>query len=200
IAFIGLAVPHITRLVINTSDHKKLLPAVAAMGVILMLICDILSQVPGREEVLPINIVTSLVGAPVVIWIIMRKKVVKTSSVHDLGGLEKGADGQSSTYVSSLSVGVLGFSLFLLPVVHWLALGPHIPEGTFFLISCLDGISTGSDSSNIIYSFARPPVYEILGWIYSSPRAFLLTGFLFHGLRERWRSRYLPYQWLGFLY
>ena len=79
IAFIGLAVPHITRLVINTSDHKKLLPAVAGMGVILMLICDILSQIQGREEVLPINIVTSLVGAPVVIWIIMRKKVVKNA-------------------------------------------------------------------------------------------------------------------------
>ncbi len=75
IAFIGLAVPHITRLVFNTSDHKKLIPLVALTGLILLLICDIISQLPGQEDVLPINIVTSIVGAPVVIWIIMRKRV-----------------------------------------------------------------------------------------------------------------------------
>ncbi len=79
IAFIGLAVPHITRLVFNTSDHKKLIPFVALTGIILMLICDIISQLPGQEDVLPINIVTSLVGAPVVIWIIMRKRVSKNA-------------------------------------------------------------------------------------------------------------------------
>lgn len=74
IAFIGLAVPHITRLVINTGDHKVLIPSVAAVGIMLMIVCDIISQIPGRAEVLPINIVTSLVGAPVVIWIILRKR------------------------------------------------------------------------------------------------------------------------------
>ena len=79
IAFIGLAVPHITRLVINTGDHKWLIPAVAGIGSVLMLFCDMISQVPGREEILPINIVTSIVGAPVVIWIIMRKRSVKNS-------------------------------------------------------------------------------------------------------------------------
>jgi iron complex transport system permease protein len=79
IAFIGLAVPHITRLVLNTGDHKWLIPAVAGIGSVLMLFCDMISQLPGREEVLPINIVTSIVGAPVVIWIIMRKRAVKNS-------------------------------------------------------------------------------------------------------------------------
>jgi iron complex transport system permease protein len=79
IAFIGLAVPHITRMVLNTGDHKWLIPAVAGIGSVLMLFCDMISQLPGREEVLPINIVTSIVGAPVVIWIIMRKRAVKNS-------------------------------------------------------------------------------------------------------------------------
>ena len=79
IAFIGLAVPHITRLVFNTGDHKILIPAVACIGSILMLICDMISQLPGTEEVLPINIVTSIIGAPVVIWIILRKKAIKNS-------------------------------------------------------------------------------------------------------------------------
>jgi iron complex transport system permease protein len=79
IAFIGLAVPHITRLVLNTGDHKWLIPAAAGIGSVLMLFCDMISQLPGREEVLPINIVTSIVGAPVVIWIIMRKRAVKNS-------------------------------------------------------------------------------------------------------------------------
>lgn len=73
IAFIGLAVPHLTRLLFNTSDHKILLPAVAMVGAIILLICDIVSQVPGSEMILPINAITSIVGAPVVIWIIVRR-------------------------------------------------------------------------------------------------------------------------------
>ena len=73
IAFIGLAIPHLTRLLFNTSDHKVLLPAVGMVGAIILLICDIVSQVPGSEMILPINAITSIVGAPVVIWIIVRK-------------------------------------------------------------------------------------------------------------------------------
>ncbi|UII27702.1 iron ABC transporter permease [Fulvivirga maritima] len=76
IAFIGLAVPHLTRLLINTSDHKYTLPAVAMGGVITMLICDIVSQIPNSEFILPINAVTSLIGAPVVVWVLIRKKNV----------------------------------------------------------------------------------------------------------------------------
>lgn len=74
IAFIGLAVPHLTRLFINTSDHRLLLPAVALVGSILMLICDIIAQLPYSEFTLPINAVTSLFGAPVVIWLLVRKR------------------------------------------------------------------------------------------------------------------------------
>ena len=76
IAFIGLAVPHITKLVFKTSDHKILLPAVAILGAIILLICDIIAQLPTSEFTLPINAVTSLIGAPVVIWLLVRKKKI----------------------------------------------------------------------------------------------------------------------------
>lgn len=79
IAFIGLAVPHLTRLLVPTADHRKLLPAVMLGGAILLLSCDILAQLPGSEKVLPINAVTSLVGAPVVIWLIVRRRNISKS-------------------------------------------------------------------------------------------------------------------------
>ncbi len=74
IAFIGLAVPHLTRQIFNTTDHKILLPAVLVYGAILMLICDTIAQLPSSANVLPINAITSIVGAPIVIWLLVRKK------------------------------------------------------------------------------------------------------------------------------
>ena len=74
IAFIGLAVPHLTRQIFNTTDHKVLVPAVLVYGAILMLICDTIAQLPSSANVLPINAITSIVGAPVVIWLLVRKK------------------------------------------------------------------------------------------------------------------------------
>ena len=79
IAFIGLAVPHLTRLVFNTADHKILIPAVALSGIVIMLFCDIIAQLPGSQNVLPINAVTSLIGAPVVIWLIISRGGIKNS-------------------------------------------------------------------------------------------------------------------------
>lgn len=79
IAFVGLAVPHLTRLLIPTADHRKLLPAVMLGGAILLLVCDIIAQLPGSEKVLPINAVTSLIGAPVVIWLIVRRRNISKS-------------------------------------------------------------------------------------------------------------------------
>ena len=79
IAFIGIAIPHLTRLLFNTSNHKTLIPAVAMSGIIVMLICDMISQIPGSEHVLPINAITSLLGAPVVIWVILRRGSIKHS-------------------------------------------------------------------------------------------------------------------------
>jgi len=74
IAFVGIAIPHITRLIFNTSNHKILFPMVVLCGAILMLICDIIAQIPGREYTLPINAVTSVFGAPLVIWLVVRRK------------------------------------------------------------------------------------------------------------------------------
>ncbi|MFD2568033.1 FecCD family ABC transporter permease [Pseudotenacibaculum haliotis] len=76
IAFIGLAVPHITKLIFKTSNHKILVPAVGLLGAIILLICDMIAQLPMSEFTLPINAVTSLFGAPVVIWLLIRKKKV----------------------------------------------------------------------------------------------------------------------------
>ena len=74
IAFIGLAVPHIARMLFSTSNHKILIPAVIILGAIIMLICDGIAQLPTSEFTLPINAITSLFGAPIVIWLLIRKK------------------------------------------------------------------------------------------------------------------------------
>ena len=74
IAFIGLAVPHLTRQIFDTMEHRVLIPAVFLYGAILMLLCDTLAQLPNSAQVLPINVLTSLVGAPVVIWLLVRKR------------------------------------------------------------------------------------------------------------------------------
>jgi iron complex transport system permease protein len=74
IGFIGIAVPHITRSLFNTASHRVLIPACCLIGTILLLLCDVLAQLPGSQTVLPINIITSLVGSPVVITLLLRKK------------------------------------------------------------------------------------------------------------------------------
>ena len=74
IAFIGLAIPHLTRQVFNSSNHKILLPAVLLFGAIVMLICDSIAQLPHSDYTLPINAITSLIGAPVVIWLLVRQR------------------------------------------------------------------------------------------------------------------------------
>ncbi len=77
IAFVGLAVPHLVKLLIKSHDHKMLLPAVAVGGAVLLLGCDILAQLPRTSSILPINAITALVGAPVVIWVIMNNKIIR---------------------------------------------------------------------------------------------------------------------------
>jgi iron complex transport system permease protein len=74
IAFIGLAIPHITRQIFNTSNHQLLLPAVFLFGAIVMLICDSIAQLPTSDYTLPINAITSLIGAPVVVWLLVRQR------------------------------------------------------------------------------------------------------------------------------
>ena len=74
IAFIGLAVPHLCRQFFNSMHHKVLVPAVLIYGPVLLLICDTIAQLPASAYVLPINAVTSIVGAPIVIWLLVRKR------------------------------------------------------------------------------------------------------------------------------
>lgn len=74
IAFVGLAVPHLTRQYFTISNHFILLPAVFLSGAILMLFCDTVAQLPFSNFTLPINAITSLFGAPVVIWLLVRKR------------------------------------------------------------------------------------------------------------------------------
>jgi len=74
IAFVGLAVPHIAKLVFQTSNHKILFWSTLLFGAIIMLICDSLTQIPGTEMILPINAITSIFGAPIVIWLLVRKR------------------------------------------------------------------------------------------------------------------------------
>ncbi len=74
IAFVGLAVPHLTRQIFDTTDHRVLVPAVLLYGAILLLLCDTLAQLPASSYVLPINAITSIIGAPVVIWLLLRKR------------------------------------------------------------------------------------------------------------------------------
>ena len=73
IAFIGVATPHITRLAIGGSDHRILLPANMLIGASVALLCNLISRMPGVEGALPINAVTSLMGAPIVIWVVLTR-------------------------------------------------------------------------------------------------------------------------------
>ncbi|MEO1097126.1 MAG: iron ABC transporter permease [Bacteroidota bacterium] len=77
IAFIGVAVPHLARLLFRTSNHKILIPGTMMCGAGIMLICDIVSQVPGTQTTLPLNSVTALFGAPVILAIIIKNKKMK---------------------------------------------------------------------------------------------------------------------------
>lgn len=77
IAFIGLAVPHIAKLTFQTSNHMILFWSTLLFGAIIVLFCDIVSQMPGFDVTLPINAITSIIGAPVVIWLLIRKRNFK---------------------------------------------------------------------------------------------------------------------------
>jgi len=74
IGFIGIAVPHVARFVFNKSDHRILLPATMITGMAILVMSDLISQLPGSEHVLPINAVTSLIGIPVVIWLVIKNR------------------------------------------------------------------------------------------------------------------------------
>ena len=79
VAFLGLAVPHLCRGMFRTADHRILIPASVLMGAGLALASDLATGLPGRDRALPLNAVTALIGAPVVIWILLRRRTRSSS-------------------------------------------------------------------------------------------------------------------------
>ena len=79
IGFVGLAVPHLARGLFRTADHRVLLPGTCLAGAALLLGCDCLAQLPGSQTALPINVVTSLLGAPVVLWVVLRGRNIRSA-------------------------------------------------------------------------------------------------------------------------
>mgnify|MGYP000948410987 CR=1 FL=1 len=77
ISFIGLAVPHIARLMLGSSNHKSLLPVTLITGSCVALLCTILMVVPGSNTILPLNAVTPLLGAPVIIYVLLNRKSIQ---------------------------------------------------------------------------------------------------------------------------
>ena len=74
VAFIGLAVPHMARLLLRTDNHRVLLPGTILCGMVVALLCNLICSLPGRAGIIPLNAVTPLIGAPVIIYVIVRRK------------------------------------------------------------------------------------------------------------------------------
>lgn len=74
LAFVGIAAPHIARMISKTSDHRFLIPFSGIIGIAMLLTADILTQLPGSGFILPINSTTSLLGVPIVLWIVLKGK------------------------------------------------------------------------------------------------------------------------------
>ncbi len=74
VVFLGLAVPHICRGLFQTSNHAVILPASMLGGASLALLCNLIARLPGFEGALPVNSVTALIGAPVVMWVLFDKR------------------------------------------------------------------------------------------------------------------------------
>ena len=74
IAFIGLAVPHIARLLLGTENHRLLLPSTILCGAVVALLCNFICYLPGESGIIPLNAVTPLVGAPVIIYVITQRR------------------------------------------------------------------------------------------------------------------------------
>jgi ABC-type Fe3+-siderophore transport system, permease component len=75
ISFIGLAVPHVSRLLLGTSNHKNLVPITILSGGCVALLCNMLTVIPGSNSILPLNAITPIIGAPVIIYVIINKKI-----------------------------------------------------------------------------------------------------------------------------
>ena len=74
ISFIGLAVPHIARLVLGTGNHRILVPATLLIGGLIALLCNLISMLPGDHGMLPLNAITPIIGAPIIIYVILNQR------------------------------------------------------------------------------------------------------------------------------
>ena len=74
VAFIGLAVPHIARMLLGTENHRSLMPATILTGATIALICNIICVLPGDRGIIPLNAVTPVIGAPVIIYVILKQR------------------------------------------------------------------------------------------------------------------------------
>lgn len=74
VAFVGLAVPHIVRLFLQTDDHRALIPATILCGMAVALACNLVCILPGDRGVIPLSAVTPIIGAPVIIWVVLKRK------------------------------------------------------------------------------------------------------------------------------
>lgn len=72
VSFIGLAVPHLARLILGTNNHKSLMPVTILMGITIALLCNLISALPGDKGLIPLNAITPFIGAPVIIYVLLR--------------------------------------------------------------------------------------------------------------------------------
>ena len=77
VAFIGLAVPHISRLMLGTSNHNSLLPVTLLTGGVIALLCNLICILPGEAGIIPLNAVTPVLGAPVIIYVIVNQRKIQ---------------------------------------------------------------------------------------------------------------------------
>ena len=75
VAFIGLAVPHIARMLLCTDDHRVLMPSTLLLGAVVALLCNIVCVLPSDGSIIPLNVVTPIIGAPVIIYVIVKSKI-----------------------------------------------------------------------------------------------------------------------------
>ena len=101
IGFLGIAVPHLGRVLLKTSDHRKLIPAVVMLGATLALLADLISQAPGTQIALPLNAVTALIGAPVVVGVILRRRQIMEAGYDRRARFLRRKDSPSATGATS---------------------------------------------------------------------------------------------------
>ncbi|MGH1336498.1 MAG: FecCD family ABC transporter permease [Aureispira sp.] len=77
IAFVGIAVPHLARLLFQTHEHLILIIGSVLMGMVVLLACQLIAQLPGKDLVLPINVVTSFLGAPMVMYLVLSRRKIQ---------------------------------------------------------------------------------------------------------------------------